>query len=65
MKAVCRFAHRQPDTRQYDAASCGIGKTHVAIALGLAACQRGVKIRFPTAAAIVHELIEARDEKRL
>ena len=43
----------------------GVGKTHVAIALGVAACQRGVKTRFTTAAAIVHELIEARDEKRL
>jgi DNA replication protein DnaC len=43
----------------------GTGKTHIAIGLGLAACQRGVKTRFATAAAIVHELIEARDEKRL
>ena len=33
--------------------------------LGLAACQRGIKTRFTTAAAIVHELIEARDDKRL
>jgi DNA replication protein DnaC len=37
----------------------------LAIGLGLAACQRGVKTRFASAAAIVHELIEARDEKRL
>ncbi|MGM0583914.1 MAG: IS21-like element helper ATPase IstB [Pseudomonadota bacterium] len=43
----------------------GVGKTHLAIGLGLAACRRGVKTRFATAAAIVHELIEARDEKRL
>ena len=43
----------------------GVGKTHVAIALGVAACQRGIKTRFATAAAIVHELIEAHDEKRL
>ena len=41
----------------------GVGKTHVAIGIGLAACQHGIKTRF--AAAIVHELIEARDEKRL
>ena len=27
--------------------------------------QRGIKTRFTTAAAIVHELIEAHDEKRL
>jgi DNA replication protein DnaC len=43
----------------------GVGKTHIAIGLGMAACQRGFKTRFTTAAAIVHELIEARDDKRL
>ena len=43
----------------------GTGKTHVALGLGLAACQRGLPVRFITAAALVHELIEARDEKRL
>jgi DNA replication protein DnaC len=43
----------------------GTGKTHVALALGLAACQRGQRVRFTTAAALVHELMEARDEKKL
>ncbi|GAG51336.1 unnamed protein product, partial [marine sediment metagenome] len=43
----------------------GTGKTHVALGLGLAACQRGLKVRFTTAAALVHELIEAADERRL
>ncbi len=43
----------------------GTGKTHLALALGLAACQRGYRVRFTTAAALVHELMEARDEKRL
>ena len=43
----------------------GTGKTHLALALGLAACQRGLRVRFTTAAALVHELMEARDEKRL
>jgi DNA replication protein DnaC len=41
----------------------GTGKTH--IALGLAACQKGLKARFTTAAALVHEMIEAADERRL
>lgn len=41
----------------------GTGKTHVA--LGLAACQKGMAVRFTTAAAIVHELMEARDERQL
>ena len=43
----------------------GTGKTHIALGLGLAACQRGLPVRFITAAALVHELIEARDERRL
>ena len=43
----------------------GTGKTHIALGLGLAACQRGLKVRFTTAAALVHDLIEAQDERRL
>ena len=43
----------------------GVGKTHVALALGLAACQKGLGVRFATAPHLVHDLIEARDEKRL
>jgi DNA replication protein DnaC len=43
----------------------GTGKTHIALGLGLAACQKGLSVGFITAAALVHELIEARDEKRL
>ena len=43
----------------------GTGKSHIALGLGLAACQKGLSVGFTTAAAVVHELIEARDEKRL
>ena len=43
----------------------GAGKTHVALGLGLAACQKGLPVSFVTAASLVHELMEARDEKRL
>ena len=43
----------------------GTGKTHVALGLGLSACQRGLSVGFTTAATLVNELIEARDEKRL
>ena len=35
------------------------------LGLGLAACQKGLSVGFNTAAALVHELLEARDEKRL
>ena len=43
----------------------GTGKTHIALGLGLAACQKGLAVGFTTAAALVHALMEARDEKRL
>ena len=43
----------------------GTGKTHVALGLGLAACQKGLAVGFITAATLVHELMEARDERRL
>jgi DNA replication protein DnaC len=41
----------------------GTGKSH--LGLGLATCKKGLSVGFTTAAALVHELIEARDEKRL
>lgn len=43
----------------------GVGKTHLAVALGRAACQRGHGTLFCTAAGLVNLLIEARDEKAL
>ena len=43
----------------------GTGKTHIALGLGLAACQKGLPVGFITASALVHQLLEARDEKRL
>ena len=43
----------------------GTGKTHIALGLGLSACQKGLPVGFVTAAALVHELMEARDERRL
>lgn len=45
--------------------NAGTGKTHTALALGLAACQKNRTVFFSTAAALVHELMEARDERRL
>ena len=43
----------------------GTGKTHVALGLGLAACQKGLPVGFTTASALVHELLEASTERRL
>ena len=43
----------------------GTGKTHIAIALGLAACQQGYKVSFFTTAGLITRLMEARDDKML
>ena len=43
----------------------GTGKTHIALGLGLAACQKGLSVGYITAASLCTELLEARDEKRL
>jgi len=43
----------------------GTGKSHIALGLGLAACQKGLAVGFITASALVHELMEAADEKQL
>ena len=43
----------------------GTGKSHLAAALGIAACQQGRRVRFTTVAALVNELEEARDTHQL
>lgn len=43
----------------------GTGKTHIASALGLAACEQGYRVRFYTAAALINELLEAQETHRL
>lgn len=43
----------------------GLGKTHVATGLALAACRQGYQVRFYTAASLVNELLQAQDEHRL
>lgn len=44
---------------------CGVGKTHLAIGLGVAACRARKRVRFTTTPALVNELLEARQEHRL
>ncbi|MDP2045945.1 MAG: IS21-like element helper ATPase IstB [Deltaproteobacteria bacterium] len=43
----------------------GTGKTHLATALGLVACQQGRKVRFFTAAGLINQLTEAQTSLRL
>jgi DNA replication protein DnaC len=43
----------------------GTGKTHVASALGLCACQQGYKVRFYRVTELLTQLLEAREDKAL
>ncbi len=43
----------------------GLGKTHVATGLALAACRQGRRVRFYTAAELVNTLITAQDQHQL
>lgn len=43
----------------------GTGKTHIATALGHAACAQGKHVRFHTVTALVTQLLEARDSRLL
>ncbi len=61
--ARCEYIQRRENV--IAVGNSGTGKTHVALGLGLAACQRGMSVGFTTAAALVHKMMEARDERRL
>jgi len=61
--ARCEFILRRENVIALG--NSGTGKTHAALALGLAACQKGFSVAFTTAAGLVHQLMEARDERRL
>src|SRR5260370_40503211 len=43
----------------------GTGKTHIALALGLAACQKGYRVRFSTTASLLHDMMVSKDKRRL
>jgi DNA replication protein DnaC len=45
--------------------SSGTGKTHLASALGFAACQQGRRVRFWTVTGLVTQLLERREERQL
>jgi DNA replication protein DnaC len=45
--------------------NAGTGKTHIAVALGLAICRLGKRVRFGTAAGLVTQLEEAQQQHRL
>jgi DNA replication protein DnaC len=43
----------------------GTGKTHLSIALGIEACNNNKKVKYFSTADLIHQLLEARDEKQL
>ena len=43
----------------------GTGKTHLAIAVGIRACEENYRVTFRTAAGLINEMVEARNENRL
>ncbi len=43
----------------------GVGKSHIATALGYEACKQGLKVKFYTVAGLINELIAAQQEYRL
>jgi DNA replication protein DnaC len=61
--ARCEYVARRENV--IAVGNSGTGKTHIALGLGLAACQKGLSVGFITAAALVHELIEAREREAL
>lgn len=56
------LAHGEPVVLLGDS---GTGKTHLLIGLGIAACEAGLRVRYTTTAALVNELVEAANERRL
>ena len=51
--ARCEYVERRENIIALG--NSGTGKTHIALGLGLAACQKGLSVGFLTAAALVHE----------
>ena len=61
--ARCEYMERRENV--IAVGNSGTGKTHMVLGLGLAACQRGMSVGFTTLAGLAHEMMEARDERRV
>lgn len=61
--ATCRFVDRAENV--IFLGESGTGKSHLAIALGVAACMQSRRTRFISTAGLVNELSEARDDRSL
>jgi DNA replication protein DnaC len=61
--ARCEFIQRHENIAMIG--GIGTGKTHLALALALTACEQGHPVRFFTAAGLINDLLEAQDGHRL
>jgi len=61
--ASCAFADKAEDV--VIAGPIGTGKTHLAVAVGVEATRRRMRVHFARAADLVRSLLEARDERTL
>lgn len=61
--AECEFIERQENI--VFIGNPGTGKTHLATGLAMMACNKGYRVRFYTAAALVNDLLEAQEQRRL
>jgi len=59
----CEYIHKKENVLLVG--NSGVGKTHIAIALGYEACRQGMKVKFYTAAGLINELLSAQQEYRL
>ena len=60
-----RAATSNAPSRSCSSAIAGTGKTHLRLALCVAACRQKRRVRFTTAAALVNELVEAKQQLQL
>ena len=65
VKNLFRLGFVEQKTNALFVAGCGLGKTHLGIALGYEACQRGYSVLFTTAVDALNNLVAAHAAQRL
>lgn len=65
VKQIFRLGFVEKKTSVIFAGGCGLGKTHLGIALGYEACQRGHSVLFTTAVDALNNLVAAHAAQRL
>jgi DNA replication protein DnaC len=65
VRNLFRLGFVEKKTNALLVAGCGLGKTHLALALGYEACQRGYSVLFTTAVDALNNLVAAHAAQRL